>query len=176
MLGKCNMLRHASHVLLASASVIALVMVVEANPLPSDTVPDLRRTDATESDATIAFTDARQQTEEFLSHYRSITLTADQERIMDAGLSGIPAPCCKQNSLATCCCPCNLAKSAWGLSKFLIARRNANSADVHAAALRWVHFVNPGGYSGDACSTGGCNRPFAQNGCGGMNDRHLTGG
>lgn len=44
---------------------------------------------------------------------------------------------------------------------------------VGYAAEAWIRCVNPKGFSGDACFTGGCTRPFAQNGCGGMNDRDI---
>ena len=32
------------------------------------------------------------------------------------------------------------------------------------AVLDWVKFIGPAGYTGDACFTGGCGRPFAKNG------------
>ena len=124
-------------------------------------------------DGTVRFTDARGQAAEFISYEKAIALTAEQEKVMEEALSSIPAPCCKQYSLATCCCPCNLAKSTWGLSKFLIARQHAGAAEVSAAAARWLRFINPNGYSGDACFKGGCARPFEDNGCGGMDGRHI---
>ena len=121
----------------------------------------------------VTFTDARRQAAEFISYDRSISLTPVQKEIMDQALSSIPAPCCDQFSIATCCCPCNLAKSTWGLSKFLIAKQQATATQVRAAAAEWLQFTNPGGYTGDACFTKGCNRPFEANGCGGMDDRHI---
>ena len=121
----------------------------------------------------VTFTDARRQAAEFISYDRSISLTPEQKQIMDQALSSIPAPCCDQFSIATCCCPCNLAKSTWGLSKFLIAKQQATATQVRAAAAEWLQFTNPGGYTGDACFTKGCNRPFEANGCGGMDDRHI---
>ncbi len=62
----------------------------------------------------------------------------------------------------------NLAKSTWGLSKFLIANQHANVSQVKTAASDWLQFSNPDGYTGDACFTKGCNRSFERNGCGGM--------
>jgi hypothetical protein len=121
----------------------------------------------------VRFTDARRQAAEFIAYDHSIELTHDQKKLMDEALSTIPAPCCAEYSIATCCCPCNLAKSSWGLSKFLIAKQHANAAQVSAAASEWLQFTNPHGYTGDACFTKGCNRPFASNGCGGMDDRHV---
>ena len=121
----------------------------------------------------VTFTDAHRQAAEFISYDRSISLTPEQKQIMDQALSSIPAPCCDQFSIATCCCPCNLAKSTWGLSKFLIAKQQATATQVRAAAADWLQFTNPGGYTGDACFTKGCNRPFEANGCGGMDGAHV---
>lgn len=121
----------------------------------------------------VRFTDARGQAAEFISYDRSIALTAEQKKVMDEALSSIPAPCCAQYSIATCCCPCNLAKSTWGLSKFLIANQHASVTQVRAAASDWLQFSNPGGYTGDACFTKGCNRSFEKNGCGGMDEGHI---
>lgn len=121
----------------------------------------------------VSFTDARRQAAEFIAYDHTITLTAEQQKVMDVALSAIPAPCCAAYSIATCCCPCNLAKSTWGLSKLLIAKQHATAAQVKATASEWLRFTNPSGYTGDACFTKGCNRPFAANGCGGMDERHV---
>jgi len=110
----------------------------------------------------------------YIGYYKSIKLTPEQEKIKVTALSSLPAPCCSDNSVATCCCPCNLAKSTWGLSSFLIAERGYNSAQVRQAAIDWVKLTNPNGYSGSACYIGRCNKPFNQNGCGGMNDKKLS--
>lgn len=115
------------------------------------------------------FYDARKQSQDFMGYYQSITLDHQQEAIKKRALSTIPAPCCSENSIYTCCCPCNLAKTVWGLSNYLIARKGANADQVHQAAVDWIKFVNPGGYPGNSCHTaGGCQRPFAHSGCGGM--------
>ncbi len=114
------------------------------------------------------FHDVRQQTREFHAHNRSISLTAEQRAVMDEALRGLPAPCCADKTAATCCCPCNMAKSWWGLSKYLIAERGYESDQVRKAVAEWIQFINPDGFTGDACYTGGCNRPFHENGCGGM--------
>lgn len=116
--------------------------------------------------------DARQAAT-FISYNQSITLTPSQRKVMDQALSAIRAPCCAKYSLATCCCPCNLAKSAWGLSKYLIAQRQYAAPEVKKTLLDWVNVANPHGFTGDACFRGGCNRSFAQNGCGGMNEKML---
>jgi hypothetical protein len=121
----------------------------------------------------IRFTDAQRQATEFIAYDQATTLTPGQQSIMQQGLSAVPAPCCAQYSIATCCCPCNLARSVWGLSKMLITQHHADAALVKTAANQWLQFSNPHGYSGDACFTGGCNRPFEQNGCGGMDGAHV---
>ena len=122
---------------------------------------------------TVKFTDAHRQAAEFIAYDNSIVLSPEQKKVMDEALSSIPAPCCAQYSIATCCCPCNLAKSTWGLSKSLIANQHANVTQVRAAASAWLQFTNPDGYTGDACFTKGCNRSFERNGCGGMDEGHI---
>jgi hypothetical protein len=117
----------------------------------------------------VRFYDAQKQSQEFMGYYESITLSFQQEAVKKRALSNIPAPCCSENSIYTCCCPCNLAKTVWGLSNYLIAKQGYGADQVHQAAVDWIKFVNPGGYPGDSCTTaGGCQRPFAQSGCGGM--------
>jgi len=108
-----------------------------------------------------------------ISYNDAIVLTPEQQQVMTTALSSIAAPCCNQNSMATCCCPCNLAKSVWGLSKYLIAREGADEETVRSAASEWIHSANPHGFSGDACFSNGCNRPFERNGCGGMNSSRV---
>ncbi len=124
----------------------------------------------------IEFDDIPALTKKFIGYNRSIQLTPDQERIKAAALSSIPAPCCSEFPLATCCCPCNLAKSVWGLTKHLITDRGYGVDQVQVAAVRWVNAVNPNGFSGTVCKTGGCGRPFSQNGCGGMNENDIKSG
>jgi hypothetical protein len=121
----------------------------------------------------VTFTDAHRQAAEFISYNHSIVLTPEQQKVMDEALSSIPAPCCNRFSMATCCCPCNLAKSAWGFSKFLIARQRSTALQVRAAVTEWLEFTNPKGYTGDACFTGGCARSFEDNGCGGMDEKQI---
>jgi hypothetical protein len=125
------------------------------------------------SEAPVPFRDVRADAERFIDYYNSIRLTDAQERVRKEALESIPAPCCSQYSMATCCCPCNLAKSAWGLSHYLIAKKNANASEVRATVERWLKFVNPAGFTGNACFKGGCPRPFAQNGCGGMDQTRV---
>jgi hypothetical protein len=119
----------------------------------------------------IRFTDSRKQAAEFIRYDRTIKLTPEQQKIMQGALSSMPAPCCAEYSMATCCCPCNLAKSVWGLSKVLITKYHYGVKQVEAGAREWLAFTNPAGYSGNACFTGGCSRSFDHNGCGGMDAR-----
>ena len=120
------------------------------------------------------FFDVPSQAAEFIGYNRSIVLTARQQKIRDSALSAIPAACCSKFSAATCCCPCNLAKSVWGLSNVMIVREHANAAEIQAAARGWLKFVNGRGFTGDVCDTaGGCGRDFSNNGCGGMDERNL---
>ena len=127
------------------------------------------------SAAPIRFRDAGSQTAEFIGYTRSITLTPEQQARKNRVLGSIPAPCCKDYSVATCCCPCNLAKSVWGLSNYLIAKKNATDAKLEASVKDWLCFVNAKGFSGDVCySSGGCDRPFDANGCGGMDEKKLV--
>lgn len=116
----------------------------------------------------LAQSEIRRRAEKSIDDCSAITLTAAQERVKAEALDAIPAPCCKDYSMRTCCCPCNLAKSVWGLSNFLIAKKRNSAAQVRREVLRWLASINPAGFSGTACFDGGCKRPFSKNGCGGM--------
>ena len=123
----------------------------------------------------VAFVDSASQTAEFIGYNRSIALNPDQKNLRDRALSALAAPCCSKFSAATCCCPCNLAKSIWGLSNYLIVERRAAEKEIQESVRAWLAFVGPKGFSGDVCDTaGGCGRTFSGNGCGGMNEKNLT--
>jgi hypothetical protein len=122
----------------------------------------------------IEFTDAQAQARQFIGYYHTIALTASQQEIKRQALENLPAPCCRDYPALTCCCQCNLSKSVWGLSHYLIAQKGYDAARVRATVERWLRFVNPGGFSGDACYTGGCDRAFDRNGCGGMSEARLV--
>jgi len=118
-----------------------------------------------------AFTDAQRQAAEFLGYSKSIRLTPEQEAVKTKALAGLKAPCCDDNGLDTCCCPCNLAKTAWGLAAYLVREKHYDADQVRAKVAEWLAFVNPGGFTGDACyQPGGCARPISANGCGGMHE------
>ncbi len=80
----------------------------------------------------------------------------------------MPASCCRDYSMLTCCCPCVFSQTVWGLSNYLIAEHNYNAEQLEDAVSRWVSFTNENGYAGDACYKGRCNLPFEEDGCGGM--------
>jgi len=119
------------------------------------------------------FSNVREQTREFHAYNRAITLTAEQEAVMQEALTSLKAPCCSDRTALTCCCDCNMARSWWGLSKHLIANQGLGAEEVRTAVSEWFEFINPGGFSGNACYTGGCSRPFRQNGCGGMKEENV---
>src|SRR6202162_787492 len=122
----------------------------------------------------VRFFDAPSQSAESIAYNRSITLTAKQKKVRDKALAAMPAACCDKFSEATCCCPCNLAKTVWGLSNYLIARQHAGAAEVRVAARDWLKVVKPTGFNGDICDTaGGCARMFSGDGCGGMDEKNL---
>lgn len=122
----------------------------------------------------IEFTDVKTHTREFIDYYNTIELTPEQELVKREALSRIPAPCCSDNTAYTCCCPCTMAKTWWGLSHHLIADEGLSAEEVQAAVEGWIEFINPRGFSGDACYTGGCVRPFHRNGCGGMDEKQIV--
>lgn len=117
---------------------------------------------------TLELTDVQAQAREYVGYYQSIELTAEQEAVKREALEAIPAPCCSDNTAYTCCCPCNMAKTIWGLSNWLIAEKDYDAEQVRAAVQDWVAFINPSGYAGNTCATGRCNLPWKHEGCGGM--------
>lgn len=149
-------------VLTAIAAVAAISLAASA-VLPGNSFED-----------DLTFTTVKEQSLQFMDYERSIKLTAEQEQIKKTALEAIPAPCCSDNSAYTCCCPCNLSRTTWGLAAYLITEKGADAETVKAKAQEWIKFVNPAGFSGDVCYTGGCGRAFANNGCGGMNPNSLV--
>ena len=124
--------------------------------------------------AEIQFQDVVKQSREFMGWEKSISLTSAQERVKKQALESIPAPCCSDNSAYTCCCTCNISRTIWGLSNYMIAKQNATPVQVQTKVKEWVGFINPEGFSGMSCYQGGCNRPFHKDGCGGMNATNLV--
>jgi hypothetical protein len=120
------------------------------------------------------YTGSEEEVLTLMAFYDSIQLTAEQEAVRQEALGPLPAACCNEFSMATCCCECNLSRSIWGLSKHLIAERGADAEQVRGAVQAWVATINPGGYEGKTCMTGQCGKPFKEDGCGGMNKHHLV--
>jgi len=115
----------------------------------------------------------RAEAARYMAYNRSIKLTPQQATVKRKALEEIPAPCCSKYSMETCCCECNLARTVWGLSNHLIAERSLSADEVRAEVKAWISRINPEGFTGNACFSGGCNRSFDDNGCGGMNEREL---
>lgn len=120
------------------------------------------------------FSDVGTDTMQFIAYNQSVTLTPVQETIFEEALTGLKAPCCSDRTAHTCCCPCNMARSWWGLSKHLIADEGYDAYQVRSAVRDWFAYINPNGFSGKACYTGGCERPFHLDGCGGMSEDRLV--
>ncbi|MEM7583356.1 MAG: hypothetical protein AAF560_08255 [Acidobacteriota bacterium] len=115
----------------------------------------------------------RAEVQKLMDHYEAIRLTPEQEKIRREALGPIPAACCNEFSMATCCCECNLSRSLWGLSKYLIVEKQADAKQVRDSVTAWIEVLNPDGYEGNTCQTGRCNLPFDKGGCGGMNKHRL---
>jgi hypothetical protein len=121
----------------------------------------------------IVFRDAKAQSQELVGYYHTIALTPEQEAIKKAALEPMPAACCRDSSAYTCCCPCNLSKTIWGLSNLAISKYGANAAEVKQVVEAWMGYVNPNGFTGDSCYHGGCNGAAHGGGCGGMEESKL---
>jgi hypothetical protein len=122
----------------------------------------------------------------FLGYYEQYPLTPAQEDVKREALTAIVAPCCDDNPMYTCCCPCVLAKTVWGLSAYLITEKNYDATAVREASLQWLRFIRRDYYKVheleaqgidprtvglthvDSCYEGKCELPFRQGGCGGM--------
>lgn len=161
--------------LLGAVAMVVFGIIALGRSAPNDAIVAFNEAATAGSvEPPLMFHDVRAQTKEFVAYNRSIKLTSEQELVRQEALSSVPAPCCADNSADTCCCPCNMAKSWWGLSNHLIADQGYEAKEVAAAVEGWIEFINPDGFSGDACYTGGCSRPFDSNGCGGMNESQIV--
>lgn len=152
-------------------AVVAAAVAVWVAALPSETP---RAVEAPVSTGVMEFTDVGAQAREFMAYSRRIQLTADQETAKRKALSRMQAACCRDFSAYTCCCQCNLSRTVWGLANHLIAEKGLGAEQVSATVTEWLHFVNPAGFSGNACFNGGCGRPFGKDGCGGMSESRLV--
>jgi hypothetical protein len=121
----------------------------------------------------LVFADVAAQSRQFIGYYSSIRLTSEQEAVKREVLAAMPAACCKNSNALTCCCTCNLSKTIWGLSNYVLAQ-GANADQLRQVVSEWKSYVNPAGYAGDSCYSGGCGRAFEDNGCGGMSESNLV--
>ena len=147
---------------------LLIVVAVSAALIPSAwamSQPEL-------TDVDIEFSVDREETLKFMKWYDEIKLTPEQEAVRVEALEAIPAACCSKFSAATCCCECNMSRTIWGLSKHLIVNEGWDAVQVRSAVTKYYAAVNPAGFSGDSCFTGGCMKPMAHNGCGGM-QKHM---
>ena len=147
--------------------ILAAVLAVIAAPGPG-----IRDAGASPSGA-LVFSDVEAQTRTFIGYHHSIKLTRDQEAIKARALNSIPAPCCSDKPMRTCCCDCNLAKAVWGMSNYAVAKLGYSEAQLRDKVIEWLAFINPGGFTGDSCYTGRCGLAFNDNGCGGMEESRL---
>ena len=122
----------------------------------------------------LRFTNSATQAREFIGYNSSIRLTAEQEAIKRAVLEAMPAACCRNSTAYTCCCTCNLSKSVWGLSNYVLTTHHGSAEQLREVVNAWKEFTNPAGYSGSSCYSGGCSLPFHENGCGGMSESGLV--
>lgn len=122
----------------------------------------------------LRFTDVAAQSREFIGYHSTIHLTAAQEAIKREVLEAMPAACCRNSNAYTCCCTCNLSKTVWGLSNYVLAQHGASADQLRQVLRAWYDYTNPGGYSGDVCYDGGCSRAFHENGCGGMSESNVV--
>lgn len=122
----------------------------------------------------LRFTDVAAQSREFIGYHSTIHLTDTQEAIKREVLEAMPAACCRNSNAYTCCCTCNLSKTVWGLSNYVLAQHGASADQLRQVLRAWYDYTNPAGYSGDVCYDGGCSRAFHHNGCGGMSESNVV--
>jgi len=86
-------------------------------------------------------------TQQFIDWYNAINLTSAQRALRDEALRELVAPCCDEYPMSTCCCECNLSRSVWGLSGYLITEKGGYTVDqLQEAILQWLHFIRPDYY------------------------------
>lgn len=136
-----------------------------------------------------------ENTQQFIDSYNAINLTSAQRALREGALRPLVAPCCDEYPMSTCCCECNLSRSVWGLSAYLITEKGYTADQLQEAILQWLHFIRPDYYVASAleeegkiprvfglstqssCFTNRCELPFHSEteyqhlgGCGGMED------
>jgi len=87
-----------------------------------------------------------ENTQQFIDWHNSLELSAEEQSIRDAALDPLVAPCCDSYPMTSCCCPCNLARSVWGLSAYLITEKGYEVNQLRESADQWLHFIRPDYY------------------------------
>jgi hypothetical protein len=183
--GKSGMMRSTGGLLVVVGVLMGLKGCAPGAPAPVDEA--IFASYPQEGDATsYGIPLSLQNAAKFIGYYEQYSLTPTQEAVKREALTALVAPCCDDNPMYTCCCPCNLAKTVWGLSAYLIVQKSFDAQAVRDASLQWLQFtrrdyykvkeleqqgLNPRDYgltSGSSCYTGRCELPFRQGGCGGM--------
>lgn len=59
-----------------------------------------------------------------------------------------------------------------GLAKWMV-KEGYSEGQIKRTVQKWFAFVNPSGFSGKGCYMGNCEKPFAKDGCGGMDPRNI---
>ena len=85
-------------------------------------------------------------TAQFVEWFYTIELNESEQTLKDNALSALVAPCCDDNSAATCYCECSLTRSVWGLSAYLIRDKAFDEEGVRRAAFDWLRFARPDYY------------------------------
>ncbi len=165
--------RAAAQALLVLVAALTLAGCTDSSAAPG---PQTVLIPAAESGAATVEELLAQPMERLIAYDLGIQLTAAQEEIRRAALTPIPAPCCSDRTALTCCCPCNLARSWWGLSKVLITEFGQEAAGVQANVERFIHDLRPQGFAGDSCYTGRCTTAAKHDGCSGMDPNNVIGG
>jgi hypothetical protein len=138
--------------------------------------PEIRHEHHQRESAASDAADVEAQTREFIGYFFSIKLSDDQQAVRDRALEPLKAVCCDDFPMSDCCCVCNLSRSIWGLSNYLIANLGYDEDRVRTGVEGWLEYVGPSGFSGEACYVDRCSAPFGEDGCGGMDPDHLVTG
>jgi hypothetical protein len=79
----------------------------------------------------------------FVDWFYTIERDESEQALKDSALGAPVAPCRNDSSAATCCCACNLTRSAWGLSAYLIENGVFKEEGVREAAFDWLRLARP---------------------------------
>jgi hypothetical protein len=123
-------------------------------------------------------------TGQFVDWFHTIELNESAQALEDSALSALVAPCCNDDSAATCCCECNLTRSAWGLPTSSGMGRSMKRAFAGPPSIRsdlraptptsqpsWKRGVDSGGFgltTYDSCHRGITEFLVTEGGCAGM--------